>query len=228
MSLLGQPGEATRRQVRILDGVMALRVAAWVAIGIYVAILIHGQAQLAVTLGRAGSALHQTGSALQGLSHLPIVGGRLAKLAVQVVATPISAQTNAATAQTSVDHLAYLLGVVIVVIPAVPALAAYLPFRVARFRETRELRAALAEPQESPYLERYLANRALSTLSVGQLRHISPHPWRDAEEGRLSALAGAELARLGLAPDALAEAAGRGRNGQPAGNGQPASSDSSR
>ncbi|MGH9302580.1 MAG: hypothetical protein ACRD0E_11950, partial [Acidimicrobiales bacterium] len=105
-----------------------------------------------------------------------------------------------------IGQLAYLLGIVIVIIPAVPALAAYLPFRVGRFREIRAVSKALGASEDLGQLERHLAGRALVNLSFHQLARISSQPLRDFEEGRVSRLAHAELARLGLDPSLLSPA----------------------
>lgn len=188
---------ATPRQVHALDVLIVVWTLAWIAVGILVAIEVYHLGRLSDTLANAAGALHQTSQGLAAFTHIPFVGGSIARIAGQVGATANSASANAAASKSSVDQLAYLLGIVIVVIPAVPALAVYLPFRVGRAREGRTVRRAL-DGTDTDALRRYLANRALVNLPYHQLQVISSDPWEDMEQGRLDALAGAELARLGF------------------------------
>jgi hypothetical protein len=74
----------------------------------------------------------------------------------------------------------------------------YVPFRISRAREVRAIRKAAARAQGDPMFQEYLAHRAVENLPYHRLREITPNPWRDLEEGRHSALADAELDRLGL------------------------------
>lgn len=203
-----RPAAVRSRTLRLLDLLVVCWVLAWIGIGVWVAIDIHQLGRLAVSLGTAAKALHQVSNATSAIGHLPLVGGALGRLARSAAATATSASRNAVSARQSVNQLAYLLGVVIVVIPSVPTLAAYLPFRVSRYREVRAIRSAVAGPVDDTHLRRHLATRALVNLPYHQLVALSDDPWQDVREGRLDALAGAELARLGLEPDALERSPG--------------------
>lgn len=171
----------------------------WLAVGIWVAVDVSHLGRLATTLGTAATGLGDAAAAIKKLSGVPFVGGTFRQLADNAARTAASARVNAASSYTSINQLAYLLGIVICLVPTVPVLAAWLPARLARAREVRAVRRALARPHDHATLTRYLANRALANLPFHELAALGDDPWEDAYHGRLDALAGAELARLGLA-----------------------------
>ncbi len=115
--------------MRLFDGCMAVWVLAWVGIGIWVGIDVHHLDHLAETLSSSGQALGQTAQALQGFTHLPLVGPNIAKAVTRIGTTAAHIQHNATTTRSSVNQLSYLLAAVIAVIPSVSVLAAYLPAR---------------------------------------------------------------------------------------------------
>ena len=189
-----------RRAVRGADWLVATWVVAWLVIAVWVGIDVRRLGDLSSTLQVAAGALSQTGKAIHSLSHLPFVGHQLAAIAARITATSASASTSAASARSSTGQLSVLLPLVVAVVPVVPVLAMYMPLRLQRSREARALRAALRDTPDPARTLRFLAERAVAHLPVHQLEQLSPDPWADLKAGRLDALAGAELERLGLDP----------------------------
>lgn len=184
--------------IRILDLLLVLWAVGWVVIGLAVARDVRNLSSLSDTVVRAGTAVGETGRALRALEGLPFVGERIAGLATQIDEAAAQAVRSGRDSRESVHDLSVLLGFSVGVIPTVPILAMYAPFRVARVREVRALRKAASRARDDPMFEEYLAHRAVQNLPYHRLREITPNPWRDLESGRHSALARAELRRLGL------------------------------
>lgn len=187
-----------RRMVRIIDGVLLVWVVAWIAIGLAVARDVRNLGRLSDTVVRAGTAVGETGRALHALEGLPFVGDRIARVAGQVDAAANQAIRSGRDSRESVESLSILLGVSVAVIPTLPILSMYTPFRVSRAREVRAIRRAAARAQGDPTFEEYLAHRAVQNMPFHKLREITPNPWRDLETGNHTALAEAELRRLGI------------------------------
>ncbi|MCU4183109.1 hypothetical protein K6U06_01960 [Acidiferrimicrobium sp. IK] len=197
------PQPSRRRAVRALraaDGLVGAWVVAWLVIAVWIGVDVRRLGALSSTLQAAAGALSQTGNALHTLSHLPLVGHDLAAIAGRVTATAASASLSAASARSSTGQLSVLLPLVVFVVPVVPVLAAYVPLRLQRAREAGALRAALRESSDPARTMRFLAERAVAQLPFHRLEQLSPDPWADLEAGRLDALAGAEIERLGLDP----------------------------
>lgn len=187
-----------KRMVRIIDGVLLVWVVAWIAIGLAVARDVRNLGRLSDTVVRAGTAVGETGRALHALEGLPFVGDRIARVAGQVDAAANQAIRSGRDSRESVESLSILLGVSVAVIPTLPILSMYTPFRVSRAREVRAIRRAAARAQGDPTFEEYLAHRAVQNMPFHKLREITPNPWRDLETGNHTALAEAELRRLGI------------------------------
>ena len=186
------------RVVWVIDAILVLWVVAWIAIGLAVARDVRNLTALSDTVVRAGTAVGETGRALRALEGLPFVGDRIGRVAGQVDAAAAQAVRSGRESRDSVQSLSVLLGFSVGVIPTLPILAMYVPFRVSRAREARAIRKAAVRAQGDPMFEEYLAHRAVENLPYHKLREITANPWRDLEEGRHSALADAEIDRLGL------------------------------
>lgn len=197
-----RPGLA-RLRVRALDLFVGVWVLGWLAVGVWVAVDVSHLDRLARTLGTAAAGLADVAAAVKKLAGVPFVGGTFRHLAANAARTAASARASAASSRTSVEQLAYLLGIVICLVPSVPVVAVWLPMRVAHARQVRAIRRALADPRHRAGLKRYLAERALAGLPFHQLARLSDDPWEDVRTGHLDALAGAELERLGLAAELL-------------------------
>jgi hypothetical protein len=186
------------RVIWVVDAILVLWVLSWIAIGLAVARDVRNLTALSDTVVRAGTAVGETGRALRALEGLPFVGERIGRVASQVDAAAAQAVRSGRESRDSVQSLSVLLGFSVGVIPTLPILAMYVPFRVSRAREVRAIRKAAARAQGDPMFEEYLAHRAVENLPYHKLREITANPWRDLEEGRHSALADAEIDRLGL------------------------------
>lgn len=184
--------------VRIVDGILLVWVVAWILIGLAVARDVRNLMTLSDTVVRAGTAVGETGRALHALESLPFVGDRIGKVAGQVDAAAAQAVRSGRDSRESVQRLSVLLGVSVAIIPTLPILAMYTPFRISRSREVRAIRRAATRAQGDPMFEEYLAHRAVENMPFHKLREVTPNPWRDLEAGRHTALAEAELRRLGL------------------------------
>jgi hypothetical protein len=182
-----------------LDVALVVWTAAWIWVGVAVALEIRGLARLSDTVGAVGRAAQQTGEALSSLDGLPLVGDRTRDSAKLIRAAGDSAIQSARESRESVDTTSVLLGISLAVIPSIPVLLLYVPQRVSLGRERRELRRALADDRDGDRaLETLLARRALYTVPYHRLRAVSESPEADFEAGRHAELAAVELWRLGL------------------------------
>ncbi len=101
--------------------------------------------------------------------------------------------------------IAALLGLLLVAVAVVPWPNRYLPWRIAAWRRLnagaraiRRRRIAQSTPVTAQDIERILASRALHRLEYDELLEFTPDPFGDWLAGRHSALAQAELDRVGL------------------------------
>src|SRR5689334_11366480 len=62
-----------------VDALIAAWVVLWIVLGLTIAGEVRGLRQLSTTVGRVGVALEQTGSTVDGLSGLPLVGERVGR-----------------------------------------------------------------------------------------------------------------------------------------------------
>ena len=186
------------RALAALDVALALWVAAWLWLGIAVGHQVSGLRNLSATVTQVGSALQQTGSTLDGLSSLPVVGEQIGTTARQVQEAGRQTAASGRASRSSVRNLSWMLALAIAVIPSVPVLGFYFPLRVLALRERRRFRVMLERHGTDPEFRRYLAHRALFTLPYAQLARVAPEPWREYAEGRFDQLAALELERAGL------------------------------
>jgi hypothetical protein len=220
LRILPRPDLATPRQVRFVNVVLVAWTAAWLALAVLVARDVFGLDRWSDLLQSVARSIDQAAKTL-GSSGSPLTGtatsAKLHNLAGQAL-------SSAANARTSIQQLAYLLGVAIGLIPTVPAVALFLQFRVSRSRERSALAEALCDPAERMAAVRYLAERALQAQSLHELMALQPGSeplgfdvagglrtygasGRRAPDGVLRRLAEAEARRLGLAQE-VARAAG--------------------
>lgn len=116
----------SRGFARALGVFVAVWVVAWVAMGIWTRHEVASLRQLGTTVVKSGTAVKQTGDALQGLRAIPFVGGDVARIGRQVSAAGVDARRSGRSSQGTVGDLATLLGVAIAVVPSVPMIALYL------------------------------------------------------------------------------------------------------
>lgn len=191
---------ADEATVRLLDGLVIFWLVLWLVVGGWSGILIWQLSDLGNTVTNSGQALTSTGEALQALGELPIVGERPGELGDEVVSTAYDIAVRGQEVRTQLRQLAVALGFSIVLMPTTPVLGLYLPQRLARRRELLDVRRALTSDGLDPRLERYLAERAVDHLPYATVRRLSEDPWQDIAHGRSSALARAEIVRMGLRP----------------------------
>jgi hypothetical protein len=182
--------------MRLLDVVLAIWAAFWIAVAAWTAHEVDALRTLGHTVVKAGAATESTGHALMAVGHLPLVGGRISQLAAQAIAGGASVRASGASTTSTIDALAVLLGIAIGLIPTVPLLVLYVPLRRSWRRDSAAVRGAVARWDGDPALEAYLAHRALAHLPFHELREFgydgTGDPVTNAE------LAAAELRRLGL------------------------------
>ncbi len=185
---------APAHRVRLMDGVVALWVVFWLAIGAGTAVSVWDLGGLGTTLSRSGQALDDAGDALQQLGRIPLVGDRPEQLGDEVRRTAAEVTVRGRETRANLRRLAILLGLSVALIPSIPVLAIYLAKRSARRRVVRDIEDRLRQRPGDSELERYLARRAVVTLPLSQLPGAAG--LRDGDSDRI--LADAELGRLGL------------------------------
>jgi hypothetical protein len=190
------PAFLSARAMRLLNAGLALWAAFWVGLATYTAYEVASLRTLSHTVVKAGVATESTGHALAAISHLPFVGGQLARLSAQAIAAGASARASGASTTSTIDQLAILFGIAIALIPTVPLLALYLPLLRSWRRDRAAVRNAVARWDGEPGLEEFLARRALVHMRFDELRALG-YDGTDTSVPS-SALAAAELRRLGL------------------------------
>lgn len=186
------------RALRVLDGFVAFWVVLWIVLGVLTGNEVQQLTSVSEAAQASARAADRAGEALQSLGDVPFVGDNSRELGDEVRAAAGEVRANAAETSVTLRRLGFLLGASIILIPLTPVFGMYLPNRLARGREVQALRRRLrTRPMDGP-LETYLARRALDWLPYNQLRTLSEDPAGDLRDGRHSALARAELIRLGL------------------------------
>ena len=183
---------------RLLAIALAVWILLWLVAGCITAIQIRNLTQLSDSLADSGQALDTAGSGLQTLGRLPVVGERPMELGNEVRDAADEVRLAAVSSRETIRWVSLLVGAALVVIPMVPAVSWYVPL-VSLARQRRSLSAALAQIDQNPRLEEFLAHRAVQNLDYRALIHVSQDPWGDLERGSYRRLANAELTRLGLA-----------------------------
>jgi hypothetical protein len=128
----------TRRLLPLAADLLVLAwVAAWIVVAIAVAHEVGRLRDLSTTVVKAGIAVRSTGDALESLTSLPFVGGRIRPVATEVRAAGQSAVLSGRETRNSVNNLSTLLGLVSGLAPTLPLLAVYLPRRIGSIRAGR-------------------------------------------------------------------------------------------
>jgi len=184
-----------QRLLAVALGVWALL---WLVAGGITAVQIRNLTQLSDSLEDSGQALDTAGSGLQAIGRLPVVGERPMQLGNEVRGAADEVQLAAVSSRETIRWVSLLVGAALVVTPIVAAVSWYVPL-VSLARQRRSLSAALAQIDQNPRLEEFLAHRAVQNLDYGPLIQVSQDPWGDLQRGAYRRLANAELTRLGLA-----------------------------
>lgn len=185
-------------RLRLVDGAIALWVAVWFVMGAGTAVSVWRLGELGTTLSRSGQALDDAGDALQQLGRIPVVGDRPEQLGNDVRQTAAEVTVRGRETRRELRRLSVLLGLTVAFLPSGLVLGPYVPRRLARRRFAREVERRLRSDPDDPALDRYLAEQAMFTLSPAQLLAWSPPGSGEPPDGRVRALADAELSRIGL------------------------------
>lgn len=186
------------RALGVLDGFVVFWVALWIAIGLITGSQIWQLSSVSDSARASASAADTAGEALQSFSGVPVIGDRSRQLGDQVRAAAEQVRAGAADTEVTLHRLGILLAVSIILIPLSPVFGMYLPLRISRAKEVRALRRRLRDGTPDASLRAYLAQRAVDLLPYQQIHAVSDDPVGDLRAGRHDALAGAELARMGL------------------------------
>jgi hypothetical protein len=186
------------RTVRWLDvGVVAWLVL-WAGLGALVWHDVRAQSTLSENVIKIGKAVKDTGDAFGVVGGLPLVGGSIGSFAEKIKTTGAQVQQSGQASRDGILRVAVVSGIGVTLLPAALILLLYLPVRLSWRRDLAAVEAALRAPGEDRALDQYLARRAVDALPWDALRTLSADPWNDLGSGRFSALADAELGRLGL------------------------------
>lgn len=113
------------RDRRLLDTILVTWTAIWILAGVLVWHEVRGLRPLAATVAVAGRSLDDTASALRGFSSVPLVGSSLNRIAADATVTAASARQSARNGRSSVDRLAWILGVAVPAVAILPLGLAY-------------------------------------------------------------------------------------------------------
>lgn len=186
--------------VRLFDGLVGFWLVLWLVIGGWTGWTIWDLSVLGDTVTQSGEAIGSAGAALESLSGVPVIGDDTAQVGGDALTAGKEIADRGQIVEAQLRQLAILLGLAIAVMPTTPILGLYVPLRNARRREVAALRRSLTKHGDDPRLERYLAQRAVRSLSFDEIEALVGDPWRALHEGNTRPLAQAELQRLGLAP----------------------------
>lgn len=190
-----------RRAFQIVADVLAV---AWAVFWVWAARRLHAAvislAEPGVVLEDAGNDLNERVlGAADAIEGLPVIGDQL-RGPLEVVADAGTAIAGAGQRQQDVvANLALSVSGLLLALALAVVLLAWLPRRVAWVRRASAARALMAAGA-NPSL---FALRALATRPLPELRRISPDPagaWQHGDRPVIEALAGLELAALGLRP----------------------------
>lgn len=197
MPLYAQHPALRARQVAADLGMLA-----WIVSWVLLARTVH---RAVLVLAEPGRAVEDLGtsvagnmdSAAEAAGDVPLVGDELAAPFQALSDASGSVRGAGLAAQDAVGTLALVLAVVLVVLPVGWLLLRWLPWRVGYAREAGAARRLLTG---TPDLE-LLAARAMATAPLPRLAALpagTGAAWRSGDPAAVRALAGLELARLGL------------------------------
>lgn len=186
---------ADHRTVRVLDGVVVFWCTLWLVLGVWTGITLWQAADVGDTISASGESLASVGEGLQGLSDVPVIGEGPGQVGTEVSETAADITARGSEVKGQLRLLGLFLGIGLIGIPVTPILGLYLPMRVRRGHEVARIRRHLREHADDPGFDRFLADRARSSLPYDVVARLDPTPERRDSD---RALADAELARLGL------------------------------
>jgi hypothetical protein len=188
------------KTITLMDAIAVFWLLLWLVIAGLASYEIWSLSRLSDSAEVSAGAVDRAGRALQGLGELPLVGAESGELGTEIRTAAADIRESAARTRADVHQLSVLLGVSIFLIPSSPVLGLYVPLRLRRRRDVAALRKRATVDPDDPSFQAYLAQRALTNMTYDELLTVSADPARDVARGRHSALAAAELDRLGLVP----------------------------
>ncbi len=189
------------KTITLMDGIAVFWIILWLVIAGLTSYEIWSLSRLSDTAQVSAGAVDRAGQALQGLGELPLVGAESSELGTEIRTAAADITESAERTREDVHRLSVLLGVSIFLIPSSPVLGLYVPLRIRHRRDVAALRRATIDGDDVSF-QAYLAQRALTDMTYDELLAVSSDPAGDVAQGRHSALAAAELDRLGFAPRA--------------------------
>ncbi len=184
--------------IRLLDSLVGFWFVLWLVVGGWAGYTMWNLSELGDTVTSSGESIHSTGQALESLGGVPVVGERTLDLGKEVSTTGADIADRGQQVRSQMRQLSLLLGLAIALMPTTPVLGLYVPLRLSRRRDLRSLEEALRSSDSDPAMDRYLAERAIRSMSYAEVAALVGDPWRAVDEGRSRPLADAELARVGL------------------------------
>ncbi len=190
------------KTITLMDGIAVFWIILWLVIAGLTSYEIWSLSRLSDSAQVSAGAVDRAGQALQGLGELPLVGAESGELGTEIRTAAADITESAERTREDVHQLSVLLGVSIFLIPSSPVLGLYVPLRVRHRRDVAALRRRATIDGDDVSFQAYLAQRALTDMTYDELLAVSSDPAGDVAQGRHSALAAAELDRLGFAPRA--------------------------
>lgn len=197
MSLSVRAADAST--IRIFDGALVAWLVLWLAVGAFSGWTVWQLSELGDTVTNSGGAIVTAGEALEGIGEVPVVGERPGQLGTEARVTGEEIQGRGQEVKGQLRQMAVLLGLAIAMIPVTPVVGLYGPLRLARRRDVRAVTRALRTEHDHSALDRFLAERALTTLPYDVIVPLLGPDGDASSPGRRRDLADAELARLGVA-----------------------------
>ena len=200
-----------RRRTLLLDGLalVLLLLFAWLGFKVHDAVLELNSLSRGVT--EAGTSVQGTlRGAGEAVGGIPIVGGQLRDALTEAARdTGGTVTATGREAESRVDGLADLLGLLTWLIPSILLLTRYGPDRLRQIaRLTSGARVLQAAPM-TPERRELVARRAAFGLPYAELARHTRDPFGDLAAGRHDALVAAEFESAGLSPPPPLPASGR-------------------
>ena len=108
---------------------LAVWSAAWLTLGAWTGYEVNQLRTLSDTVVKAGAAVETTGTALEQIGSVPLIGGQFRNLGMQVATAGASAQVSGQQSKSTIDTLAILLGLAIGLVPVGPVVLLFLVLR---------------------------------------------------------------------------------------------------
>ncbi len=186
---------ADHKSLQLLDAVVLFWVALWIVLGVWTGVTLWSAADVGDTISSSGRSLASVGDGLESLAGVPVVGEKPASVGADLQSSAVDITARGAEVKGQLRQLGVLLGIAVVGIPVTPILGLYVPMRLRRGREVRSIKRQLAEHGDDAGFERYLADRARSSLPYDAVATLDPSPEHSDVDREL---ADAELVRLGI------------------------------